>query len=699
MIALRQRLFKYLKRLLILVVILGVIGVGGFTWFCYWPFEGDVDDMLELVPEDVEFVLRADYEDLEGTGWVQTNVLDDPLHPSLAENAAKGIEDAKLQMADLEGQINANIPLAFAQFGVVDDVLKGELCIAGSWCRGLGPDRGPPSWKEILVMTRVSWKTRCVAALKHDFIRNKLGPRLKVDAEDDEIYRLTFPFMPVLPESQRMGCGDGAVIPPRNQWYLRRVKDVLAISNSKRLIRGVAELTREGGGARSFASRPGFDIELRPGRVTAAVNVEPLHSYLTSAFDYYPALKPIRRFFPPKALEKLSGSISLAGSDLIKGGGKISYIGQRAPEVQRNVYALPERAVREGIAEFVPAKDTFAVLSLRVEPKYLLSSIVNDMLEPGDRRLWQDNLQKMGGFDTLDDFFTDLSTRIGTEAMIALGRLSGTFDKINIDNFWDGSVDPMPALAVMVRIKEGASQTELEDYISSKVPLLGFSDKMGRLKFKGFMYMRAKLKAKVLDYALVSPCFMLANDFLVISTNETYMRQIIETIADRKVKAIETDDTFRVTMATLPARGHVGLFLDLEKLSRIPRTARPEDSLPGSGTRGFLWDKRNRWVIVERDPRDFAIKTRKELQARYRKTNGNRPLSKQQEEAIEKEVDRKVQEHYDLYSNFEEEYRKQLEGLRRLRGVGLVLGATDTDIDANFALVFREAEPWLGWRR
>ena len=53
-------------------------------------------------------------------------------------------------------------------------------------------------------------------------------------AEDDEIYRLTFPFMAVLPESQRMGCGDGVVIPPRNQWYLRRVKDVLAISNSKR---------------------------------------------------------------------------------------------------------------------------------------------------------------------------------------------------------------------------------------------------------------------------------------------------------------------------------------------------------------------------------------------------------------------------------------------------------------------------------
>ncbi len=696
----RKRLLKYLKRVLIAAILLGGIGLAVFSWLCYWPLEGSVDDLLDLVPEDVEFVLRGDYDDLKSTGWVQANVLEDPLHPLLAEQAGRVLDQVKAQMADIEGQINENIPVDFAKFHTVEDVLEGETCVAGNWCRGFGPDRGPPSWQEILIMTRVSWKTRCIAALRHGFIRDQMGPRLKVSPESDDVFHLTFPFMPVLPERLRTACGGGFVMPPGNEWYLRRVKDVLAISNSKRLIRGVADLAEENGSTRSFATRPGFDIALQPGRITAAVNVAPLHGYLQRVFQYYPALKPIRRFLSPQALEKLSGSVSLGGRDLIEGSAKISYIGQNAPEVQRNVYALGERAVREGISELVPAKDTFAVLSLRVEPKYLLSSIVEDMLAPGDKRLWEENLSTLeGGFDSLDDFFTDLSTRIGTEAMIALGRLSGTFDSVNFTGFWDEAPDAMPALAVMVRVKEGASAGELEEYLATKIPLLGFSKEMERIDYKSFTYMRAQLREKLLDFQLVSPCFLLANNHLILTTNEAYMRQIVETIADRNVPALERDETFRVTMAPLAARGHVGLFVDLEKLTRVPPTSRPEDSLPGSDSRGLLWDSRNQWVISAKDPRTEAIRFRSELEARYRRSNGRRPLSGQQQDEIEEQVDAHLQEWYDLYPRFEEEWRKQLEGLRRLRGLGLVLGGTDTDIDAHVALVFRKGEDWLGRRR
>jgi hypothetical protein len=702
MTPLRKRLLKYLKRLLLVGLILAAIGVGVFTWLCYWPLEGRVEQLLALVPEDVEFVLRGEYEDLRDSGWVQANVLEDPLHPLLAEQAGKAMDQAAAEMAQIEQQINANIPVEFAQFGVIDDVLKGEVCIAGNFCRGLGADQGAPKWQELLVMTRVSWKTRCVAALKHGFIREKMGPNLRISAEDDEIYKLVFPNVPVLPEAKRMGCGGGFVIPPRNTWYLRRVKDVLAISNSRRLINSVADLSAEGTGGRSFATRPGYDVQHVPGRITAAVNVEPLHTYLRSAFEYYPRLKPLKRFLPPEALEKLNGSLSLAGLDLLKGGAKVSYIAQNAPGVVRNVYSLPERAVRQGISELVPAQDTFAVLSLRVDPQYLLTSIVQDILEPGQRRLWERNLRSgvEGGYDTLDEFFADLSTRIGTEAMIALARLSDTFDKVEYSTFWDESVDPMPAMAIMVRIKEGGSAKELEEYLSGKIPLLGFSREMERIKYKAYTYMRAELETKVLDYALVTPCFLLANDYLVIATNETYMRQIIETVSDREVKALETDETFRVTMATMPARGHVGLFLDLEKLSRIPREDDTSETSAGpAGTRGFLWDGRNQYVINEKDSRTEAIRFRSELEQRFRSANGNRTLSEQQRIEIEKQVDAHVEGWYDRYGEFVEEYRRKLEEIRRLRGIGLVLGATDTNIDVNFALVLRKGEDWLRWKR
>ncbi|MGI9539343.1 MAG: hypothetical protein ACR2N6_04260, partial [Miltoncostaeaceae bacterium] len=69
----RTRLLKWSRRLLYVVLALVVIGVAGFTWFCYWPLEGKVDDLLTIVPENAEFVIRGDWEDIEQTGWIQEN--------------------------------------------------------------------------------------------------------------------------------------------------------------------------------------------------------------------------------------------------------------------------------------------------------------------------------------------------------------------------------------------------------------------------------------------------------------------------------------------------------------------------------------------------------------------------------------------------------------------------------------------------
>ena len=143
-----------------------------------------------------------------------------------------------------------------------------------------------------------------------------------------------------------------------------------------------------------------------------------------------------------KALEKLSGSLSLGGRDLVQGGARVSYVGSVAGEVQRNVYSLPDRSMREGISEMVPAKDTFAVLSLRVEPGYLLKSIAKDVFTPGDRRLVEENVRKNTEYNDLDEFYDDLATRIGTQATIAVGRLSDVFDGVEHDGFWSEAPPP-----------------------------------------------------------------------------------------------------------------------------------------------------------------------------------------------------------------------------------------------------------------
>ena len=695
--ALRQRLLKYLKRLLIVAVVLGALGVAVFTWFCYWPLEGSVDDLLTIVPEDAEFVLRGDWEDIESTGWAQRNLLDEPLHPTVREQAEFALEQAREQIQEIEGQINANIPLDFLKFGVIEDVVKGEVVVAGHWCRGLGPDRGPPSWQELLILTRVSWKTRCVAALKHGFIRDQLGPNLEATPEDDEVYKLTFPYMRVLPERQRAGCGGGFIIPPANVWYLRRVKDVLAISNSERMIRSVADLSHEMSGVGSFAARPGFDIAPQSGKIVAAVNVQPLHSYFKRLFQYFPDLKPLRRFVPPESLEKLSGYLSLRGDDLLEGGAQISYFSshKRAQESYANVYSLAQIPVAEGIATMVPAKDTFAVISLRVDPYYLLTKLLEDRLTRGDQELWEKNIRahaaRGGKYEAIDDIIRDLSSRIGDQAMVAVARLSSEFDTIEHTEIYSEKPEAQPVAAIMVRIKEGGDQDELDAYMSEIVPIMGFSSELERVKYGNFTYSRARLGQTFLDFAHVSPCFVLANDYLILTTNEAYMRLVLDAVADPTGATLASDPTFQMTMGAVPDRGQVGIFVDIEKLTRIPRDGR--DGAGPAGTRGLLWDQRNAWVRGEKDTRDEAIRYRKEL---YKKLGT--PKTQQQDEKIEEMVEARMSIwEVELYPGFEEERRLQLEALRRFRGVGLVLGADAEIINAHFSLVFREGEPWLRW--
>lgn len=690
----RHRLLKYLRRLLVVALVLGALGVAAFTWLCYWPLEGKVDDALALVPEELEFVLRADWTDLEGAGWIQETAFEDPLHPWLAENAEARRDELRATLEDIERQINDNIPLPFewARFGVEKDVLQGEVLAAGNFCRGFGPDRGVPRYQEILLLKRVSWRTRCIAALKHGFVRERLGPRLTCESEGDEIYKLTLADVPVSPREHREGCGGGFVVPPENEWYVRRCKDVLAISNSEPIIRRVAELAEADGPRGSFAARPGFQVGAEQRQVVAGINMEALKSYLVRAAEHFPEIRPLRRFLEPDALEKVNGYLSFAATDLLAGGGEISYVPSLAPDVSRAVYSLADRPVREGIATFVPAKDTFALLSLRVVPDYLLKSLVEDVLTPADRQLWEDNVRRQGEFESLDDFFEDLSTRVDNQAMVAVGRLSSVFDRTEYARWYAEDVDPMPLLAIMVRVKEGADQNDLDAYLSAKVPLLGMSEKLTRLEYRGFTYSRAEIVQKMADFALLSPCFILAHDHLIFTNNETYMRQILDTAADRSVPSLASDETFQVTMGALADRAHLALFVDLEKLTRVPQTA---VGAPGEGQAGLLWDERNSWVIEHHDTRAEAIRYRELIRNDYPRN----PNAKQQVE-MEDRVDRHIEEFKEeRYGEFLEERRRELEGLRRLRGLGVTLGATSDTLSARFAVVFREAEDWLRWRR
>ncbi len=691
----RQRLLKYLKRFLILLVILALIGIAAFTWLFYWPLEGDVDDVLTLVPEDMEFVLRADYGDLRDAGWVQENVLDDPLLPQLGEQVRDALQQIELEIGAIQAQVDQQSPIDVdVQSFVEGHVLEGEVCIAGNFWQGASPGRGdPPQWRELLVLKRVSRIARCVSGLQHGFIRRQvqLGPQVELSAEPDDIFKFTLTgVQPMRGPGDQRRTGD----PDLSQWYMVRIKDVIAVCNNERILKEVIGLG-EDPNAPSFARRPGFQIPQTPGRINAAVNLAPLHTYLNRTFDYYPDLRVLRRFLPPDALVKLSGHASLEGLDLLAGAGSIAYVDttEEAEDVQRGVYSLPPRDVASGIATLVPAEDTFAVLSLRTNPEYLLNEILWGSVPPAVQKLWTDNLRasKDAGFASVPELFQDLSTRMGNEAMVALGRMGEIYDQVDFPEWYSAEPEPLPALAIMVRLGEGATQAELEEYLAGKMFLLGMEKALERVAYGNFTYSKGELKVETLDYKYVSPCFIVVQDHLVMTSSEGYMRRILDTVSDAEGKALAQDETFRVTMGALPATGHVGLFIDVEKLTRVPSSIRldpndPEDrDLGPPGTRGFLWDKRNSWVITNKDERTEAIRLRKAERRKFPER-----LNDQQRDEINRRVNQAMDGWLDRYPEFLEEYRRSLEDLRRLRGVGLVLGSAGGAIDARFAVVLRK---------
>ena len=688
----RQRLLKYLKRFLIFLLILGLLGLAVFSWLFYWPLEGSVDDVLTLVPEDVEFVLRTDYDKLRETGWVQENVLADPLVPGLGDQVERILEQIDLEIGTVQAQIDQQSPIAIDVKSFVEEhVLAGEITIAGNFWEGSNPGRGqPPQWKELLVLKRVSRIARGVSGLQHGFIRKQvqLGPDVELSVEDEGIYKFTLRGMqPIRRSAADRRPGD----PDMSAWYMTRVKDVIAVTNRRSILDDVRQLGDDPNGP-SFARRPGFDIPLSDGRINAAVNLAPLHTYLNRTFDYYPDLRVLRRFLPPDALVKLSGHISLEGNDLGSGAGAITYVDttEESANVKRGVYSLPPREVASGIASLVPAKDTFAVLSLRTNPEYLLNEILWQSVPQDVRELWTQNLRSNpdSGFATVPELFQDLSTRMGNEAMVAMGRMGEIYDKVDFTEWYSEEPEPLPALAIMVRLGEGATQQELEEYIASKIFLLGMDKELERVEYGNFTYSKAALKIETLDFKYVNPCFIVVQDHLVMTSSEGYMQRILDTVKDTEGNALAQDETFRVTMGALPQTGHVGIFVDVEKLTRVPAfiSLDPPD-LGAPGTRGFLWDQRNSWVIENKDERSEAIRFRRAERRRFPER-----MNAQQEAELERRIDDHMNTWLDRYPEFLEEYRKQLEGWRRFRGVGLVLGAKGDNLDARFAAVFRASD-------
>lgn len=694
---------RLLKILLVAGLVVALLGVAAFTWLCHWPLEGRQESVEALVPASAEFLVRGSWEELAATGWLQKNLRDTPVVPALGTLVQQQLLPLLGRVEAEEARINEQVPLGVVHVGLREDLLPGEVVAAGRWCRDARLP-SPPSWREAMVLVRVSWKVRAaLAALGHGFVREQVKAQSGVaitPTDEPGVLKVLLPGVRVSDVRSRSTCGDGFVMPPEDTVYLARVRDVLVAGNSLPLVAQAAQLGRSGASGESFADRPGFSLEAPEGSVRAAVDLQNLRPYLERLLEAGGhGTRLFRYFLGIEALDRMNGHLDLSSPDLLAGRASIRLAPRGLGEAVQENYRRPGLGLRDdGPAGWLPAADTFAVVHLRTDAMHLMNAVHDGILTPEQRRLWSDNMRESAMYTTMDAFLRDVAERLGDAFTLALGRLSRLYDEARYPAFEANDdkqrpADAEPALAVLVTLRKGASAEEVDRFLAERVHLMGFSKDLERATYKGFTYTRLRF-ARGQDLAelqLYRPAYILVQDKLLLASHEDYFLRVLDTFAEPKASPpLSADPTYRVTMEALPPRGHVAAFVDVEKLTRVPgRAPSASDPDPAVGPRGFLWDLRNWWAWEARDPRARAIELRSELTKRY----GGSSLSDQQYEAVQAEVRKGKQAWMERYPEFLEEWRQQLLGWRRIRAAGLVLHAEGERLGAEVVGVLREDEP------
>ena len=496
------------------------------------------------------------------------------------------------------------------------------------------------------------------------------------------------------PIQARTGCAPGVVIPPENVWYLRRVKDVLALGSSRAIVEDVGYLHEFPDSGRSYLSRPWVTLDAPSNAVAVSIDLHPLEHYLVRFLELQgPPITILQRYLTLTALDRMNGNLALPSRDMALVRAGVRYQPSQLAKGIQEVYSLPPEELDESVAASLPAKDTFGALLLRTPPLHLIQGIYQDILGPGDRQLWNENLRRMGKYNNIDEFFEEFAANLSDTAGIAVGRMSDTFDTVDYDGFYSDDIkvpDPhWPALAMMVRLKRGVKADELDAYLAERVPLLGAKSDLQKVEYRGLTYTRVEQEMKIADYAIMQPAYILAQNFFIFSSNESYFRKILDTMVDPKSSPpLSADPTFRSTMQQLQegdARTgtHLTFFLDIEKLFRVP----PHRG-PGSQPRGFLWDQRQLWIRANRSVRSEAIRYREELKKEHTRRT-QRALSLEEAQEIERRVDERSDLWLEKYPEHEEEYRELLGNYERLRSFGASIRAERPTLQVRFALLLR----------
>ena len=680
-----RRSLRWLRRVLVAVLVLALLGFVGFWWFAYSPFEGRIDRVEALVPSDVDFLYRGSWAEIREKGWLQQHAIDSPVYPGL--DRAILDHPALAQLRQAEQQINDGLPppLKFLEgivFGTREfrfekDVVPGEVVAAGRWCSGGSPLERPPQWRELLVLTRVTPLVKFgFEALRHDFVRARALPpdsAMDMSATAEGWLRVELKDQSLKPTGKKWTCEGGAEMGPLDVWYAARFKDVLAITNSDDLLRKVAEVNA-GGGERAL-DRPGFELARAEGGIALAADLVGLRSYLNRFFASGDESQKVGaflgKFLAIDTLDRATATVTpLPSGDGVLARAQVFYSEDRL-RAFRDVaatYDLSPNRLSDGIARIVPAQDTVAVAQLTTPPRALFHALY-DVLKKEDQRLIEENVRDIGvrrraqgdnGYANVGEFLDELASQLESNTGVAMARIPSVFDAVKYATWYSGD-DPSPtaALAVIVGIPKGKSPEEVDKYLSDRVAAVGFDPPEPVTSPDGITYSRLRLhlqgQYKLRDYELITPAFRSAGGRLIFSTREEYLLEILRTMqggAGAPPSVLQSRE-FDAATRDLPADATLAVVVNGENLRKL------------------AWDYRNEMVHARHDDSDYAKQYHVRLiQSAQRE---GRPADfRAVNDAVDKEVERYRSEEY---AGFIQEWRDHLDKWRRLSGAAVVFAA------------------------
>lgn len=679
-----SRPLRWLRRLLIAGVVLAALCLAGFTWFAYWPLEGKVDRVEGLVPADVDFLYRTSWTELKATGWIQRSLFDQPIHPSLDANKmvvdpVRGTTFARSldTIRQTEDQIAESIPGALRtlqglffgskEFRVEKDLFPAEVVAAGRWCSGGSPDAGPPQWRELLLLTRVTPVVKfAFEAVRHDFVRERLGLPDDVDLSVTPEGMLRIDRLRYREPAKPMTCEGGAVMGSLKVWYAARVKDVLVISNSEDFARLAVDVEK-GGGDRAI-DRPGFDVERPEGGIAASLDLIGLRSYLERFFSGSgPDSKTVGRFFSKfVAIDSLDrmGSVLRPSGDGLEASAEISYESEtmRRHRDAAATYELPPGPIASGIARLVPEKDTVFLAQVKTPAGSLLHALY-DSLPAEDQRMVENNLKEVSarrrakgeiGYANMGDFLDELGQQLGSDTGVVIARMSKVFDGVQYADWFSGK-DPHPSaiLTVMCRIKDGATQEQVNEFLGDRVGALGFKPPESVTSPDGLEYSRLRLPVQTKDTELIEPAYKVYQGQLILSSREDGLLEVLRTMRG-DVRSLADSEAFVEAMAPLPKDATLAIYAN------------------GDALRALAWDFRNDWVHRNHDDVRHLSEYRAKLHDEARRINDLGPIN----DKVDAEAERYRREEY---PGFVSAYRRQLDDLSRFRAFAFVLAADRAD--------------------